>query len=220
MEPPAGQSSYRTDVTPRSLTVAATLRCIHNDWWFPVPTLLSTRPTLPSRRTPSIDRNMPPLRSHAWRFCGLHGCPDESRVAVLKDRSQARVWLQPFKADASRIAAMRTLLSRDGSRHVARMSNDGVIDAIGELLARGRLHVHEVPVGNLPTATIAPVETVHVPFPFADRQPRQSTSMLRIAGASDEPTFLSDVDLARQAGTLVAAAAQGAPFCRMCAKPS
>jgi hypothetical protein len=34
----------------------------------------------------------------------------------------------------------------------------------------------------------------------------------------DTPTFPFDIDLDRQAGTLVAASSQGVPFCRMCAK--
>jgi hypothetical protein len=100
------------------------------------------------------------------------------------------------------------------------MSNQAIIDAIAELLARGRLHAHDGPVRGIPAPASAPVETAPVPFPFADRQPRPSVSMFRVASPSDPPTFASDVDMARQAGTLVAAASQGAPFCRMCSKGS
>lgn len=163
---------------------------------------------------------MLPLRSHAWRLCGLHACSEESQVALLGDRSRARAWLQPFKTDTLRIAAMRSLLSRDGSGQLARMSNEAIIDAIAGLLSSGRLHVHADPIRGVPAPASAPVEAKPVPFPFAERQPRPSVSMLRVAAPSDSPTFGSDADMARQAGTLVAAASQGAPFCRMCSKAS
>lgn len=129
------------------------------------------------------------------------------------------MWLRSSKADASRIAAMRALLSRDGSTHVARMSSDAVIDAIAALLARGRLHVHGAPVSHTPTTTPASVETAHVPFPFSDRQPR-TPAVVQAARLSNFRLIPTNVDLARQAATLAAAAEDGMPFCRMCAKAS
>lgn len=162
---------------------------------------------------------MLPLRFHGWKLCGLHACSEENRLDSLTDRSQVRMWLRSVKADASRIAAMRSLLSRDGSAHVARMSNDAVIDAIAELLARGRLHVHAAPMSHTPTTASAPVETAHVPFPFSDRQPR-APAVLNATRLSNFRLVPTNVDLAQQAATLVAAAEKGTPFCRMCARAS
>ena len=99
------------------------------------------------------------------------------------------------------------------------MSNEAIIDAIAERLARGRLHAHDGPVWNAPAPAAAPSETVPAPFSLAERQTRRSTAVFRMSlPPDDSPTFPSDVDLTRQAGTLVAASSQGAPFCRMCAK--
>lgn len=162
---------------------------------------------------------MLPLRSHTWKLCGLHDCSDESRLASLTDRSQVRMWLRPFKTDASRIAAMRSLLSGDGTPHIARMSNDGIIDAIAGLVARGRLHIHADAVSHIAATVSTPVEEIPVAFPFADHQ-LQATPILRAARLSNFRLVPADVDLARQAATLVAAAEEGTPFCRMCAMAS
>ena len=112
------------------------------------------------------------------------------------------------------MTGIRTLLAQHSPEQIHRMSDDEVIDAVADLLASGLLHVHTQPVRVISAAGSAVPEAPKlVPFPLSERKPREQTIAYPEPTKEDPPTFSSDIDVAAQAATLVAAAAQGAPFC-------
>jgi hypothetical protein len=146
-----------------------------------------------------------PLGTHAWKLCAQPDCREE-RAPEATDRLRARVWLLGFKSDPLKIGGLRVMLRRELGRDVSRMSNDDVVDSIAELLARGTLHVHAEVVKRLPVMSKAkPPAPAMAPPP----KPPPSPKLPSI----DAPTFPANVNLLSQAATLVAAAADGAPFC-------
>jgi len=146
-----------------------------------------------------------PVGTRDWKLCALTNCREE-HASDATDPLRARIWLLGFKSDPLKIAGLRLLLRRELGRDVSRMSNDDVVDSIVALLARGTVHVHAAAVERLPvTAVVKPAP----PPMAAPRAPAPSTR----PPAIDAPTFPANVNLLSQASTLVAAAAEGAPFC-------
>lgn len=146
-----------------------------------------------------------PLGARDWKLCGYSGCREE-RAPDADDLLRARIWLLGFKSDPLKIGGLRLILKRELGRDASRMSNDDVVDSIAALLASGRLHVHSEVVERLPV-----IEGVKAP-PRPERPaPRAAAPSSRPAAIP--PTFPPNVNLSSQAATLVAAAADGAPFC-------
>jgi hypothetical protein len=90
------------------------------------------------------------------------------------------------------------------------MSDEAIIDQIVELLISSRLHVHALFEKAPPRGTSGEIASKAAPFPLAERTPRSEG--YERAPIKEPPTF-SDIDAAAQADTLVAAAAEGKPFC-------
>jgi len=146
-----------------------------------------------------------PVGTRAWKLCSQPNCREE-RASDATDPLRARIWLLGFKSDPLKIAGLRLILRRELGRDVSRMSNDDVVDSIAALLARGTIHVHAEPIERLPVmAVVKPA-----PPPMAAPSARAPSPKL---SAIDAPTFPANVNLLSQATTLVAAAAEGAPFC-------
>jgi len=151
-----------------------------------------------------------------WRFCRRSECPERDRIAGLHDRFWARQWLQALKGDPLLISGMRAVLSDErGTTQPGRMSDDGIIEAVADLLAIGILHIHG------PSAEIIqrdprleqhrgaepPKPQPESPAPSSAPPPRL------IPVATEPPTFPVNLNVAAQVATLKAAAAQGAAFC-------
>jgi hypothetical protein len=157
-----------------------------------------------------------------WEFCRRLDCRDRNPVASLRDRSYARQWLQSSKQDYLKMLGMRTLLSQEDNEHdFFRMTDEAVIDQIAKLLSSGRLHIHMLPIRGavlegseqsqrFTTFVVTDTEKF-VAFPLSERSPRVPGTFRE--PAVDPPTFSSNMDAAAQAATLVAAAAEGKPFC-------
>jgi hypothetical protein len=93
-----------------------------------------------------------------WKFCQQLDCPDRKvSVPFLQNRFFARQWLRSCKEDAVKMLTMRSLLSQKGIHgDVSRMSDEMIIDQVGELLASGDLHIHHRPAAT-PAATPTPL---------------------------------------------------------------
>jgi hypothetical protein len=154
---------------------------------------------------------MLPLRSYDWTFCDKQDCRNADLVFGLRDRFAARQWLQRFRDDALRMNALRSLVARYGSWQLSGMTDEDVIEQCTDLLVSGSLHVHAPPEPKTSTTLVAPPPPKPVPFPLSERNPRKSASSQ--PPAPDPPTFPPGTALNAQAATLIAAAAQGAPFC-------
>jgi len=146
-----------------------------------------------------------PVGTRGWTLCAQPNCREE-RASDATDPLRARIWLLEFKSDPLKIAGLRLMLRRELGRDVSRMSNDDVVDSIAALLASGTLHVHADAVERLP------VMAVVKPAPPPTASPRAPAPSAKLP-AIDAPTFPANVNLLSQATTLVAAAAEGAPFC-------
>ena len=158
---------------------------------------------------------MLPLGAQEWRFCRGVDCRDKDSIARLEDRFWARQWIERFKGDAALIHSMRGLLARERNTFdLFLMSDDGVIDAIADLLSCGRLHIH-IQFGGAyhgdqrgrqhgQSAKSAPA-----PVPPKVQPPPVSVSPIH----TDEPTFSPNLAVAAQVATLVGAAARGSAFC-------
>ncbi len=124
----------------------------------------------------------------------------------------ARLWLGRFKDDASKMGDMRRLLYQErGGPAMFGMPDEKAIDQVVELLARGRLHIHAIPIETRGTSQASSTDNPPAPFPLSGRQPRAAVTSS--AAPFSPPTFSSDMDPSIQAATLVAAAASGKPFC-------
>ena len=66
--------------------------------------------------------------------------------------------------------------------------------------------------GGATGATAQPAQTAPA-FPLSEHRPREASVALKPAPVSDPPTFDAKIDPVLQAGALVAAAAEGRPFC-------
>jgi hypothetical protein len=146
-----------------------------------------------------------PVGTRAWKLCAQPNCREE-RASDATDPLRARIWLLGFKSDPLKIAGLRLMLRRELGRDASRMSNDDVVDSIAALLARGTVHVHVELVERLPVMAVVKPEAP----PMAP--PRPPAPPVKLP-AIDAPTFPANVNLLSQATTLVAAAAEGAPFC-------
>lgn len=107
---------------------------------------------------------------------------------------------------------MRALVPQRGRR--GSMRDDGIIDWLTNLAARGEVHLHSAVAPIFPlladTSAAAPAP---VPFPISERMPRPTRDTFRPPVFDDPPTFPAGVNLAQQGAALIEAAAQGAPLC-------
>lgn len=152
------------------------------------------------------------LDARGWKLCALRDCAD-ARVSSANDRTRARTWLRSFKVDPQKMSGLRALLNRELRRDISRMSDDDVVDAVAALLSDNRLHVHAPVMKAVVTVAAQPKESAPA-FQRSSPPPRTPSPRLPTI---DPPTFESSDDLVLQAATLVAAAAEGAPFCAICA---
>lgn len=126
------------------------------------------------------------------------------------DRLQFRPWLEPLQRDAVAMVAMRKWLAsgHDGS-DLSRLSDQAVLEQIADFLSRGVAHVHcdaarrEQPRGVVPARR---TEAAAAP-------PPRFRAVAPVTSEPEPSTLPGDVDVAVQAATLTAAAANGTPFC-------
>jgi hypothetical protein len=126
------------------------------------------------------------------------------------DASHAQMFLLPLKGDALRIADLRTIVADADQTPLCRQSDDEVIAAVAEMLARHDVHLHDrfAPFTlHVQTNRVVPSEIAPGPAPRAARV------VARPAPPLDLPIFPAGLDAASQAAVLVAAAAAGEPFC-------
>ena len=147
------------------------------------------------------------LLQNEWWFCNNQDCGGADRVFGLEGQVLAQWWLQELRNDPIRKDVVRHLVRSDIPLTLFRVADPGLVQRVEELLISGQLHFHkkkrEVHSG-------AEVQENNVPFPISNRQTRDASPPPPVL---DPPSFPPDVDLSAQAAALVAAAAQGTPFC-------
>jgi hypothetical protein len=146
----------------------------------------------------------------AWEICSRLE-PGDEEVKSLRDAFAALQWLTGFHRDAFKMRGLRTLIAQEGfGGNVSRMSDDAVTSLVAAQLSSGLLHVRVRRERKLQPQSYSPPKKAEQPMVAAPSRPAPPMPK---AVAIDPPTFDPDVDLAAQSGALVAAAAQGAPFC-------
>jgi hypothetical protein len=147
-----------------------------------------------------------------WRVFRRGECSD-CKPLNLRDKPLARQWLQQFRNDNSSMASLRGLLIENSDTWpIGGMKEEAVIDQIANELSCGTLQVCPETLHQGSSRSEASATPEPAPFPLSERRLRASTVPAN-PPMSEPPTFSSDVDLAAQAATLVAAAAEGKPFC-------
>jgi hypothetical protein len=152
-----------------------------------------------------------PLGKDEWWFCREPNCPYVDRIHELQGRLLAHLWLEQFKGDPLKMQMLRSLVQNEMFLSPTRASDDALLKHIAALLISGRMHLHERrwEIRDVGGATQGDGQLV--PFPLAERRaPREVPPPPPMIEAA---SFSSDVDLPAQAAALVAAAAQGTPFC-------
>ena len=153
-----------------------------------------------------------------------HGC---TPLSEFRDRSFARLLLQPFKGDTLQMAAMRKLLSRQtASLQLCGMTDQNVIDQIANLLSRGFVHAHTdfVPVGRVTTFAAGSGENskkASAAEVVREAKPAQVPAVQkRTVAAAEASSLPHDADQPAIAVGLKSASANGIPFCEECMKAS
>ena len=149
-----------------------------------------------------------------WNFCDRLDCGEEIFSFHPEDAFALRSSLQYSKPESLAMNLLRNLLWRETNGWaLARMSEDDAIEQVVHLLIRQRLHVHVTPLKPVAfTQVEGDVSQAAASSPARASQSASSPSRAQSV-ASDPPTFNSPLDGAIQAAALVAAAAQGQPFC-------
>ena len=131
----------------------------------------------------------------------------------LQDRFVARVWLQQFRRDAVKMAAIRELLRRDLLwQQPWRLTDDSLIEQVAALLNTGFLHAHVVRPTIIPDTGARDVAAPAATKPPPPREREEPE-------APQEANSLSqDADERAIAEALKSASANGMPFCEECMK--
>lgn len=154
------------------------------------------------------------LSQDDWCFCEKHDCTRSDRVD-LTDRRWTLLWLQQFKGDSFKVRTLRDVLRNHISLPLSQMADQVVCEQVAELFTSRRLHIHQKKV-EAPAGGVAPEPEKYVAFPFTGRRPRAPEPLP--PPPLDPPTFSPNVEVSSQVAALVAAAAEGIPFCQECQK--
>ena len=148
-----------------------------------------------------------------WKLCARPDCREANRRSLPSDRARIRLWLLSLRNDAAKMSAMRTLVPQR-ARPRRNTRDEAVIDWLANLGSRGQVHLHSAVAPVFPTfGSTATAEADPIPFPLAERGERAARETFHPSVIDDPPTFPAGVDLAQQGAALIAAAADGAPFC-------
>ena len=152
-----------------------------------------------------------PLGKDEWWFCQEPNCSYVDRIHRLQGQLLAHLWLEQFKGDPLKMQMLRSLLQNERFLSHTRASDDALLRHIATLLISGRMHLHERrwEIRAISGATQGDGELA--PFPLADHRPKPE--VLPPPPMIEAASFSPDVDLPAQAAALIAAAAQGTPFC-------
>ena len=135
-------------------------------------------------------------------------------VLYFESSDEALLWLKDLAyQDSALVSRLRTFLNRySGDPEYYRLTDHQAMERLSILLYRGSfvIAVRRPPAGGgKPT----PATQSGAPaFPLSERSSRGPSDDTASTPA-DAPTFSSDLDGNAQAGALVAAAADGKPFC-------
>lgn len=87
-----------------------------------------------------------------WELQARPDCEECRLQARLRNRSQARAWLQQFKGDSLCMMELRGLLARESDIPLRpnRASDDDILDQAARMFELGRWHVHGQGHAHLP----------------------------------------------------------------------
>jgi len=136
------------------------------------------------------------------------------KVLSFATREEALEWLNNLRSQhsdlPSRLREYLTQYSEDPES--SRLTDYQAMERVAMLLQSRRILVVSTESragGGTPGARVAPAAPA---FPLAERSPVAAPDSYH-APVSDQPTFSPNLNAAAQAKALVAAAAQGKPFC-------
>lgn len=135
-------------------------------------------------------------------------------MAFSGDASRARGVLLAFKRDAVGMSALRAIVGNATGGTLWRRSDDQVIAAVADMLARGDVHFHDRFAPYTPPEVLTNRVTPRDPLPAPPSRAAERV-VYRPPPPMDPPTFPDTLDFDSQAAVLLAAAASGAPFCPM-----
>jgi hypothetical protein len=147
---------------------------------------------------------------YRFSICARGNCGEGDRLSAFSDVSWAGLWVQALKADPIQMGVIRRLLQADNLPPLCGSADEGIMRSLAELLARGSVHIHMY----APPVPSTPLKPAGAPA-SASPAPRPRQEAPRSAPASDPSVFDRNADEGAQAAILVAAAAQGAPFCAL-----
>lgn len=158
---------------------------------------------------------MPPFAGvEALRLCARHDCREPGVVGFSGDARRARGLLVAFKRDAFGMSALRVIVGNAGGDALWRRSDEQIIAAVADMLARGDVHLHDRFAPFTPPEVMTNrVTPKDLPPPSPPRAAERA--VYRPAPPMDPPTFADTLDANAQAAALLDAAAAGAPFCPM-----
>jgi len=142
-----------------------------------------------------------------WWLCQEQDCTEPDRASPLETQMWIHWWLQDLKTDKGKMWLLQDLVRRDISTDPLHLPHDAFVRKTEQLFISGRLHLHK---NRMEARGGARVEEQNVPFPLQDRQPRVASGPAPIV---DLPVFSPKLNMSAQAAALVAAAANGTPFC-------
>ena len=149
-------------------------------------------------------------------FCTWHECKGCQPKFSLGEHEAARDWLRGFLVDDAHAVTLRRLAHlAGGDVGLTQHSTQGVIEQLAGLIACGQLRVcgKDQAVHLIQTSTGTAPPGPPPPPPAA-----RGASAPVVAPPPAPSTLPAQVDAAAMAKTLVAAAAEGAPFCEICEK--
>ncbi len=148
-----------------------------------------------------------------WHEC--RGCKPRFQVG---ERDAAVTWLRGFLVDDSQVAALRVAAHQAGfAQDFAGLATQQVIDHLAWLISSGRLRVCGEGASVQASATQEILRGEAPKSGFSPLLPERTPSRARPSPPSspDEAT-LAGVDAPTMADSLLAAAADGSPFCEVC----
>ena len=172
-------------------------------------------------------------RFDSGRFCEWYECTGCTRALGAQDHHAVRTWLSGFLVDDVQALRLRDVARLGGTVFgLERLSNQQVVDCVAALVASDRLRVcgrQEVYRQDVKTVGIiaarpglaspsAPLsrtwQAPAAPLPSAPVARQRSGPL---APPLPAPTTLpGNVDAVAMAASLIAAAADGVPFCAIC----
>ena len=146
--------------------------------------------------------------------------PDIPRILDFGSQDEALRWLKGLRdRHADAIVRLQEYAARSAEDpDFARLTEQQTLERLAMMLYYRRIVVLAREQRATAATPAERTESSPPPFPFAKRDRRAQTSSTPAPQPKDPTTFEGNLDAAALASTLVAAAANGSPFCQECTR--